>query len=186
MPLYFHSKNYIIKKYVLFILLNVLTITMNSQETKAKLPSNELRFNMLYAVSGLPEIAYEKIINDESSVGITLAVSVDSYIDLRYIILPNYRHYFSNKRAAGFFIEANSAFYMARATKYGYLDDGSYFGVAIGNKAGFGLGMAIGSKFISKRNWTANFTLGFGRDLINANFINESYPRLEISVGKRF
>ncbi len=175
------------RKYVLFISLYLLTVAMFSQKTDPKVPSHEWRLNMLNTVSGFPEITYEKIINNESSIGVSAAFAVDSYLDMRYLITPYYRHYFSNIRAAGFFIEANTGFYMAEALSYGFIDDSSFLSIgSVGNKVGFGVGMAIGSKFVSKKNWTANFTLGYGRDFTNVEFVNEAYPRLEISIGKRF
>ncbi len=168
---------------ILFCLFSILTF---SQETKTKLPNNELRLNLLYAAVGIPEISYEKIINDESSFGVSFAFSLDSYIDINYIILPNYRHYFSKKRAAGFFIEANASLGKFKGRYYGYLSDGSYDGRDVGNVTGAGLGFSIGQKFVTKQNWTANFTLGVSRNIVNNIFIDSSYPRIEISLGKRF
>jgi len=174
------------KKNSTLILFCLLTISIFSQEKKQKSPNNELRLNLLYTVVGLPEISYEKIINNESSYGVSFAFSLDSYIDLNYIILPYYRHYFSKKRAAGFFIEANASLGKFKGRYYGYLDDGSYTGSNVGNRTGAGLGFSIGQKFITKQNWTANITLGVSRNIVNNIFIDGSYPRIEIALGKRF
>ena len=174
------------KKNITLILFCLLTISIFSQEKKQKSPNNELRLNLLYAAVGLPVISYEKIINNESSYGLSFAFSVDSYIDINYIILPYYRHYFSKKRAAGFFIEANASLGSFKGTYYGYLEDGSYTGSNVGNTTGAGLGFSIGQKCITKQNWTANITLGVSRNIVNNIFIDQSYPRIEIALGKRF
>jgi len=175
------------KKNFTLVLFCLLTILTYSQETKPKLPTHELRLNLLYTAVGLPEISYEKIINNESSYGVSFAFSLDSYIDLNYIILPYYRHYFSKKRAAGFFIEANASLGSFKGSFYGYLsDDGRYYGSDVGNRTGAGLGFSIGQKFITKQNWTANITLGVSRNIVNNIFIDGSYPRIEIALGKRF
>jgi len=174
------------KKNSTLFLFCLLTILAYSQETKSKLPTHELRLNLLYTAVGLPEISYEKIINNESSYGVSFAFSVDSYIDLNYIILPYYRHYFSKKRAAGFFIEANASLGSFKGTFYGYHSDGGYYGSDVGNRTGAGLGFSIGEKFVTKQNWTANITLGVSRNIVNNIFIDASYPRIEIALGKRF
>jgi Protein of unknown function (DUF3575) len=162
------------KKITSLILLCFLTINLFSQEKKPQLASNELRINMLYTALGLPEISYERYLDDESSVGVSMAFSVDSSFDLNYIIIPNYRHYFGKKRAAGLFMEANAALFS---------ENTYFFGTS---KTGFGLGMAVGGKFVTKQNWTANLTLGLGRNFINNLYVDEAYPRIEISIGKRF
>ncbi|MFK5890963.1 MAG: DUF3575 domain-containing protein [Flavobacteriaceae bacterium] len=175
------------KKNIPFIFLCFFTNFLFSQENKTTLPTHELRLNLLYAAVGLPEISYEKIINNESSYGVSFAFSLDSYIDLNYIILPYYRHYFSKKRAAGFFMEANASLGSFKGSFYGYLsDDGRYYGSDVGNRTGAGLGFSIGQKFITKQNWTANITLGVSRNIVNNIFIDGSYPRIEIALGKRF
>jgi len=162
------------KKALSLVLLYFFTIALFSQEKKPQLASNELRINMFYTTLGLPEIAYEKYLNNESSIGVSVAFSVDSNIDLNYLIIPNYRHYFGKKRAAGFFLEANAALFSEK----------TYFPYA--NETGLGLGMALGGKFVTKQNWTANLTLGLGRNFINNSYTNQAYPRMEISIGKRF
>jgi len=174
------------KKIIPFIFLFFFTNFLFSQKIKPKLPTHELRLNLLYTAVGLPEISYEKIINNESSYGVSFAFSVDSYIDLNYIILPYYRHYFSKKRAAGFFMEANASLGSFKGSFYGYHSDGGYYGSNVGNRTGAGLGFSIGQKFVTKQNWTANITLGVSRNIVNNIFIDASYPRIEIALGKRF
>ncbi|MCF6213412.1 MAG: DUF3575 domain-containing protein [Flavobacteriaceae bacterium] len=171
-------------KKITVLLFCLFSISIFSQ--KSKLPTHELRLNLLYTAVGLPEISYEKIINNESSYGLSFAFSLDSYIDLNYIILPYYRHYFSKKRAAGFFMEANASLGSYKGSYYYRSDDGGYYGFAIGNRTGAGLGFSIGQKFVTKQNWTANITLGVSRNIVNNIFIDGSYPRIEIALGKRF
>jgi len=162
------------KKNFTLVLFCLLTILTYSQKTKPEVLNNELRINLLYTALGLPEFAYEKILDDESSIGVSMALSVDTSTNLNYLIIPNYRHYFGKKRAAGFFMEANAAIF----------SEDTYF--IRQTRTGFGMGMALGGKFVTAKNWTANLTIGLGKNFINNQLIDEGYPRLEISIGKRF
>ncbi|NNK81944.1 MAG: DUF3575 domain-containing protein [Flavobacteriaceae bacterium] len=159
------------KLILLFTLLFV--ITLNAQEQPQETPLvNEIKLNVGYSLLAVPEFSFERILNEESSVGISLAVSIDNDVDLNYILTPYYRFFFGKKHAAGFFIEGNAAVF---SEQYNFK-----------NETGFGLGIAVGGKFLSKRNWIGELHLGLGRTLINEDKIAEAYPRVGISIGKRF
>jgi len=144
--------------------------------------NNEIKINMGSLLFELPEVSYEHIINEESSFGISVAFPIDKNKSVSYgfIVYPNYRIYFSNKRAAGFFFEGNSAIFSQRFQKDGFPER------ADKNKIGFGLGIAIGGKFLTKSGFIGEIYIGGGRNFVNTDIIDSGYPRAGISIGKRF
>ena len=52
----------------------------------------------------MPELSYERLISDNSSVGASVAFSLDKKedMDLRFSFTPYYRMFFGQKKAAGF------------------------------------------------------------------------------------
>jgi hypothetical protein len=80
--------------------------------------NNELKINLIMAVAGLPELTYERFIADNMGVGLSAAISVDNSQDFKSIILPYYRVYFANKKAAGFFIEGNMTVVTEKSDNY--------------------------------------------------------------------
>lgn len=143
--------------------------------------SNEFKINILYTALGAPELSYEKVLSDNSSIGASLAFSVDSKenMDLRFGITPYYRMFFGQKRAAGFFIEANSMV-------INYIDSITYTNnsTTYNTKTGFGLGAAAGAKFLTKNNLIGEVYGGLGR-VFGDNSLG-AYPRFGITLGKRF
>lgn len=147
--------------------------------------TNELKINMGSLLLEFPEISYEYIINEESSIGISVALPLDRDISYRFIISPNYRIFFGEKRAAGFFIEANSAIFSQRFQRdliFGSINDPS----TDKTKIGWGLGIAVGGKFLTKNGFIGEIYIGGGRNFVNTDEIDGGYPRIGISIGKRF
>jgi hypothetical protein len=50
------------------------------------------------------------------------------------------------------------------------------------NVTGAGVGLALGWKYLSGNNWVGEIYAGGGRDFVNGG----GYPRLGITIGKRF
>ena len=101
------------------------------------------------------------------------------------MVFPNYRIFFGEKRAAGFFIEANSAIFSQRFQKdliFGSVNDPA----TDDTKIGWGLGIAVGGKFLTKNGFIGEIYVGGGRNFINTDKIDGGYPRVGISIGKRF
>jgi len=169
---------------ILFVLF--FAISVNAQEENTATLDNELKLNIAYTLAGIPEVSYERILNEESSIGVSLLIPMDDAYDLKFMLTPYYRLFFGKKRAAGFFIEGNAAVFSGdyEGDFNGDFEDG--FNSDSSNETGFGLGFAIGGKLISKSNWTGELLLGLGRTLINEDKTSEAYPRLGISIGKRF
>lgn len=161
---------------LLTIVLFCSAIAISQEEAKRGTKgNNEFKINVGYAIAGLPEMTYERIIDDGGAAGISLAFSVDDNIDFDFIAVPYYRLYFGQKRASGFFIEANAGIFSDVNDK------------SPGEKAiGFGPGLGVGGKFLTKTGWVAELVFGGGRNFINQSVISDIYPRLGISLGKRF
>ena len=150
--------------------------------------NNEIKVNVLYLVLGMPEISYERLITDNMGVGLSTMISVDDDIDMKYGVLANYRLYFGNKKANGFFIEGNMGVIVEETGTYYYVpspvNDGYYYDIRKSNDAYFGLGAAVGAKFLTRNGLLGEAYLGGGRLLSDKS--SEFYPRIGITIGKRF
>lgn len=143
--------------------------------------NNEFKVNILYTAIGMPELSYERLISDNSSLGASVAFSLDKKedMDLRFSFTPYYRMFFGQKKAAGFFIEANSIV-------INYVDTIYFDGTSskYETRTGFGLGAAAGAKFLTKNNLIGEVYGGVGR-VFGDNSLG-AYPRFGITLGKRF
>ncbi|WZL90644.1 hypothetical protein VS868_07785 [Salinimicrobium sp. 3283s] len=145
---------------------------------------NELKLNGMYLLIGFPELSYERILNDESALGISVNFSIDD-IEIDFMAIPYYRIYFGKKPAAGFFVEGNAAFYVVDDEEYTYYN-GSTYEVKTENEIGAGIGLAVGSKFMTESGWVFEVFGGAGRNFLGSDNISVAYPRFGLTVGKRF
>jgi hypothetical protein len=145
---------------------------------------NELKINAAYLLGGFAEITLERILSEDSGIGLTVGFALDKNIDYRFGVIPHYRLYFGKKRAAGFFAEGNAAFYSECA--FCSASDFSPSTYDSSTEFGAGLGLALGGKFITKKGWTAELFLGIGRNFVNNDVLNDVYPRTGLLIGKRF
>ncbi|WBL22690.1 hypothetical protein [Zunongwangia sp. HRR-M8] len=170
---------------------------ISAQETEESidLTKQELKLNLGMAVAGIPEVSYEYFLEDNSSIGLSIGVGLDEPEDLalRFIATPYYRLFFGKKKNAGFFIEANAAIasyhdYYNEYT-YNYDDDGYYYeeqtNIYDEKTTNFGLGAAVGFKLLTRNNYIGEIYAGAGRLFGDSNDF-EVYPRLGVSIGKRF
>jgi len=161
---------------------------VNASQTKLMngTDNNELRINLLMSIAGLPELNYERFIADNMGVGMAVSIAIDKVENLstRAIILPYYRLYFGNKKASGFFIEGNMAVMGQKETNYVY-DYTTLTGTSTTiTKTNIGLGFAAGAKFLARNGFTGEVYLGAGR--IFGESFSDAYPRVGVSLGKRF
>ncbi len=153
--------------------------------------NNELKINLLYTVIGMPEISYERLLADNMGAGASLFIGVDKDMKYQFAFFPYYRIYFGAKKASGFFIEGNAAMLRTSKDYYNFYSDfGSYPGSndANANKTHLGLGASAGAKFLTRNGFLGEVYFGAGR-LFNgsSNYSeNDVYPRVGITVGKRF
>lgn len=157
---------------------------------------NEIKLNAfsIIALSSI-DITYERILSDESAIGTSLYIySGNSQDEIgefykSFSITPYYRNYFSRGYAKGFFVEAFSMISSRKDSfyDYDYYDD-SY---EEKKKINFALGIAVGGKWVTKKGFIAEISIGIGRNLFQNN--NDEYydeapvvGRGGISIGKRF
>jgi hypothetical protein len=160
---------------------------VNSQEVKKyDFSRNELKANALLLVLGSFDVSYERILNEESAVGVSINVPFDkNNWDINYAVTGYYRYYFGGKPAAGFFGEA-----------FGMLNnvDDYVYNVGLGlyepkTLTDFALGIGLGGKWVTKKGLLLEISGGVGRNLFNNQYDNRDYEligRLGISVGYRF
>jgi hypothetical protein len=178
-------------KKIIFSILILMSSSVSFAQESESSDNNEIKFNIPLAIYGLPDLSYERIIEDNMSVGISLAFAVDKPynwntnkgIPERSIVCPFYRLYFGQKKAAGFYIEGNMA---VASQKELNTPDYIIGGTVTPSKSttGFGFGAAVGVKLLTKNGFTGDFYGGWGR-LFGDNIYN-SYPRIGICIGKRF
>ena len=182
-------------KKIIHILLLCFCLESFSQETQIEFPQDidkkhELSMNALtLIISEWIDISYEYLISKESSLGVDLQFGLEENRDFDtyrvFSITPNYRRYFSNTYARGFFLEI---FGMLHSYKdfysyYDYYDDTS----SITTETDFSLGISVGGKWVTKNGFTAEVFGGVGRNLFNNE--NDLIPvagRIGVSLGYRF
>lgn len=172
------------KNIFLFIIL-ILAVSLNAQEDKSvRIRSHEIKLNALMLVLGNPEVDYEYIINDNSAIGIAANVNLDNnkLISYNYMVLPYYRLYVGKYSAAGFFFEINAGVVSEEVSRY----DPNSGEVLKEDKVGFGPGVAIGGKFLIKSSIVLEFFGGLGRNFSSDEYGSYAFPRVGVSVGKRF
>ncbi len=160
----------------------VRTDYRTSTSESYKFPRNEIRANLLMSVIGLLTFDYEYFVEDNFGIGLTGSYSMleknDSY--LRGLLLPYGRLYFSNGLNDGFFIEGNTGLVISNRRNYeGYSEPS-----VIDNDYNFGIGVGVGYKILTRNNWVGELQLGVGRIFGENNL--EVYPRVGVSIGKRF
>lgn len=170
----------------LFILSSIFCV--KAQENDVLTHRNELKLNLGSSVfMAFPEVSYEYILSEDMTVGaaVGFGFDTDNSDDYSFRATPFLRWFFGrNNRqpATGFFLEANGAMGTQDQYNYNYnsLNDKSVFTA--------GLGLAIGWKYLSKNNWTGELFFGLGRNFIyDKNYHDVSlYPRIGVSIGKRF
>jgi len=176
-------------KKLFIITLLLLTVSVFSQEKKENiLGKNEFKLNLPALIAGYPEVTYERLLTEETSLGISFGFSInktnsndnDSNGNYNFSLIPYYRVYFGDKPHAGFFVDGNAALYSQKAI------DGNFFVNKKEGGLGFGLGFDIGKKYKTKKGWVCEVYFGIARTLINTDKLNLIYLRGGIAVGKIF
>ena len=166
----------------LFLALIVLSITgvAHAQEAMPE-ARNEIKLNGFYTLVGIPELSYERILDEETSVGISAAVSIESDLQWQWGITPYYRWFFSKKAGEGLFIEGHASVF---ESEYDYY----YWGYPVPpptKEIGAGGGFALGYKMTSSGGWVGELYAGAGRNFL-ADRAEPAYPRLGFIIGRRF
>lgn len=185
------------KKYIFTALLFLLFISSYCQEKKEiqNFKRNELKINAPYLVAGALEVDYEKLLNEESGVGVSVFLGLDNTIDKKFSVAPYYRFYFGKKPAAGFFVDGFGMFNISKPKYYlvTFYDPatGSYYAESSPETTitDFALGFSIGAKWITKRGFIFELKSGIGRNLFdkkNDFYNNEIVFNGGLNIGYRF
>lgn len=152
-----------------------------------QLGDNELKFNLITAIAGMPEINYERLVEDNVGLGVAFAFSLETpeQMRLRTMIMPYQRTYFGSKKASGFFIEANLGIVNEAKNEYVYNYDYHWDDSYVSDYSWHaGFGAAVGFKMLNRNGIIGEFYFGVGRLFGNSEV--EAYPRIGITIGKRF
>jgi len=181
------------KKVVLAVSLfiSLIGFSQENQEDKQNpIQQNEVKINALFLVVGAFEGTYERLLNEESGVGISVFLPFDDDIDLKYYVSPYYRIYFGKKYASGFFVEGFGMLNSIRDSEIIFFDNfGNIISREENNTTDFALGIGVGGKWVTNRGMFAELNFGVGRNLFNSNNgndINEFVGKAAISIGYRF
>ena len=108
---------------------------------------NELKTNMTnLIIFKWVDFGYERILNEESSIGVSVLFSLDDdeYLNdelRKFSITPYYRHFFSNQYAKGFFVEGFAMLHSGSEEIYLEFDDDFADGFSNGFCDGFGFNL---------------------------------------------
>lgn len=181
------------KKVILVSFLFLSVLAVNAQETESEQvveKQNEVKINGLYLVLGAFEGTYERLLNEESGVGVSVFLPFDDDIndDLNYYISPYYRFYFGKKYAAGFFVEGFGMLNSYENNNVIFNDQFDVVDVKEDNVTDFALGIGIGGKWVTNRGMFAEINFGVGRNLFNSSDYDdyEFVGKAAISIGFRF
>ncbi len=176
------------KKLLLLLCLSTFTFGYSQVENKVDFPKNEIKGNALFlAALGAVDITYERLLNEDSGLGVSLFFVNNEDYDTKFSLTPYYRAYFGKKPAAGFFVEG---FSMINTGQYGGYSDydyntNRYFEVEGDKFTDFALGFGLGSKWVHKKGFVFEINAGIGRNLLSDNS-PEVVGRGGISLGYRF
>ena len=157
---------------------------------------------------GTLNASYERFLTPQTSLGVTTMVALNDDYTEKFEFAPSFRMYFNDdllELRKSVFVEVFTAFVVADSGYYDYnyvecdyptqsiQASAEPQGLSIAPcgyysepspEAAFALGMMLGKKWVNQSNFTFEFGLGFGRYLTQT--YNESYPRINLSIGKRF
>lgn len=169
------------------ILLSVLCLSFFSIRAQDNLPEkqNEVKINGLFMVRGAFEGTYERLLNKESGVGVSLFLPIDDDAKdvINYYISPYYRMYFGEKYASGFYMEGFGMLSSVRETVGIIVPSGS----VKDDVTDFALGIGIGGKWVANNGFIGGIGLGLGRNLFNTDITGDDFVvKAGINLGYRF
>ena len=193
------------KRIVLILVILVSFTSVQAQE----FDQNELRLNLLDMLSrGTLNASYERFLTPQTSLGVTTMVALNDDYTEKFEFAPSFRIYFNDdllELRKSVFVEVFTAFVVADSGYYDYnyvecdyptqsiQASAEPQGLSIAPcgyysepspEAAFALGMMLGKKWVNQSNFSFELGLGFGRYLTQT--YNEAYPRINLSIGKRF
>ena len=176
------------KKLFVLICLTASLFGFSQEKETIDFKRNELKGNALLLVIGAGEFTYERLLNEDSGVGVSLFFIKDEEdFDTQFSLTPYYRAYFGKKIAAGFFVEGFSMISTGKnGSNYEYDSLNQNYNFVEGKQfTDFALGFGVGSKWIHKRGFVFEINAGIGRNLFSDNS-PEVVGRGGITLGYRF
>jgi len=184
-------------KHLLLALLAFLILIYSAQAQNDSIPDpylkhNELKLNAIFLIAGAFEIAYERNLNESSSVGISALLPFDDDININYYVSPYYRIFFGKKYAAGFFVEGFGMLNSITDDELSFLSVGDDMVLRSREReyTDFALGVGLGGKWVTKRGILFELSGGIGRNLFNNDENrDDSYEivgKFSFSIGYRF
>ena len=191
---------------ILSLLLLTSLFCIKAKEKIELTHRHDVKLNLGSAVFfSFPEVSYEFILAEHFSVGgdIGFGLDAENTDGYSFKFTPFARWFFGDRfrtrreSAIGFFLEGNIATGL-KEPSLSYKAPGRHSNGVPNYQSKFvaGLGLALGWKFLPKSNWTGELFVGLGHNFIydeksyvDADFIPSFeffYPRLGISIGKRF
>ena len=143
----------------------------------------------MYLILGAAELQYERVINEDSSFGVRtlFAVSDDVFEYEPFYLDGSYRIFFGEKPASGFFVEGLASYNSVKEFRSNYNSINGNFTQTRETESGFGLGLQVGGKFITRNGIVFELNGGIGRNLISSQEAdNRIFGRFAISAGYRF
>lgn len=170
----------------------VSTTEANTPQTTTK--KNEFRVDPFYLVfGGALRATYERVLNEESGIGVDLLLSNGKDINTTFSLSPYYRFYFGRKPSAGFFFEGFAMYSSFKAREIYSVNNGNYFfsnNYAETNVSDLSVGFGLGGKWITRKGVIFELSAGVGRNLLNDYKKYESGTNITgkggLSIGYRF
>lgn len=178
------------KKLLLIALFGFPLFSFGQNLSQPKMGKDEFKINTLFLIAGAFDVGYERVLNEESAIGVTVFVPITDEINTKFMLTPYYRYYFGQKPATGFYLEGFGSLNNVDDEIYDYSSSSSMYYYKEINVTDFAFGLGLGGKWISKRGVTFEINAGLGRNLFseynNEDRNYEFIGRGGISVGYRF
>ena len=184
------------KKIIVILCLVTFKIGYSQEEKQTNFKRNELKVNALFFIIGQPDFSYERILKNDTGIGVTTSIALNNDFETAFSLTPYYRFYFGKKPAAGFFVEGFTMLNVLDIDDYSYTSyDYSTSTYTPITKKGdrytdFALGFGLGFKILSKRGLVLEANGGLGRNLLNTekndNFNHTFVGRGGLTIGYRF
>jgi hypothetical protein len=175
------------KKFLIALCLSSSFFGYSQDKELPLLEKNELKANVFLFVLSPIEITYERILTEDSGLGVSTYFIKKGDADINFSLTPYYRAYFGKKRAAGFFVEGFGMLNSGNTggySEYNY-NNNSYYDVKGTDFTDFALGFSLGAKWVHKKKFIFEISGGIGRNLLNNNS-PEVVGRGGISLGYRY
>ncbi|NGZ90305.1 DUF3575 domain-containing protein [Psychroflexus maritimus] len=169
---------------------NSIALSQSKDLEYSNVLNHEVKIDGLYLLLGNIEASYESLLSNESSVGLSLMIPFDNYVDwkIKFAATGYYRFHFGDKYANGFFLEGFTMLNKVedRVKRTGTFGDSFKKDKEITDLA---LGLGAGYKLISSSGVILEFHAGVGRNLFSSDNDDRNFNyifRGGVNVGYRF